>query len=222
MPYTSVDKCVYKKNEDGKRGEKVGCTKGAIKDYLAALYASDKNEAKLAHQQIKEALQDNVDPTTAALNIDDQLGTFFIVQKPTKDATVENIVCEGDLFTIANLFKRGLDFDNVFGLYKTAEKAQRVGESLIKEMRNQMRENLKAGDVKVSEIEQDIQDTKMEIEHHMQSAMTEPGTRDARFADAERLLGDLKQKEAMLAKLKGALETEVKKLDEAEKVKTKK
>ena len=219
MPYTSVGKCVYKKNEDGKRGEKVGCTKGAIKDYLAALYASDKNEAKLAHQQIKEALQDNVDPTTAALNIDDQLGTFFIVQKPTKDATVENIVAEGDLFTIANLFKRGLDFDNIFGLYKTAEKAQRVGESLIKEMRNQMRENLKLGEDKVSELEQDIQDTKMEIEHHMQSAMTEPGTRDARFADAERLLDVLKVKEAMLAKLKGALETEVKKLDETEKPK---
>jgi len=219
MPYTSVGKCVYKKNEDGKRGEKVGCTKGAIKDYLAALYASDKNEAKLAHQQIKEALQDNVDPTTAALNIDDQLGTFFIVQKPTKDATVENIVAEGDLFTIANLFKRGLDFDNIFGLYKTAEKAQRVGESLIKEMRNQMRENLKLGENKVSELEQDIQDTKMEIEHHMQSAMTEPGTRDARFADAERLLDVLKAKEAMLAKLKGALETEVKKLDETEKPK---
>jgi hypothetical protein len=222
MPYTSVGKCVYKKNEDGKRGEKVGCTKGAIKDYLAALYASDKNEAKLAHQEIKEALQGNVDPTTAALNIDDQLGTFFIVQKPTKDAAIENIVYEGDLFTIANLFKRGLDFDNVFGLYKTAEKAQRVGESLIKEMRNQMRENLKAGDVKVSELEQDIQDTKMEIENHMQSAMTEPGTRDSRFADAERLLDVLKEKEAMLAKLKGALETEIKKLDETEKSKSKK
>jgi hypothetical protein len=222
MPYTSVGKCVYKKNEDGKRGEKVGCTKGAIKDYLAALYASDKNEAKLAHQEIKEALQGNVDPTTAALNIDDQLGSFFIVQKPTKDAAIENIVYEGDLFTIANLFKRGLDFDNVFGLYKTAEKAQRVGESLIKEMRNQMRENLKAGDVKVSELEQDIQDTKMEIENHMQSAMTEPGTRDARFADAERLLDVLKEKEAMLAKLKGALETEIKKLDETEKSKSKK
>jgi hypothetical protein len=219
MPYTSVGKCVYKKSEDGKRGEKVGCTKGAIKDYLAALYASDKNEAKLAHQEIKEALQGNVDPTTAALNIDDQLGTFFIVQKPTKDSTIENIVAEGDLFTAANMFKRGLDFDNVFGLYKTAEKAQRVGESLIKEMRNQMRENLKLGEDKVSELEQDIQDTKMEIEHHMQSAMTEPGTRDARFADAERLLDVLKAKEAMLAKLKGALETEVKKLDEAEKTK---
>ena len=52
MPYTAVGKCVYKKNEDGKRGEKVGCTKGAIKDYLAALYASDKNEAKIGRAHV--------------------------------------------------------------------------------------------------------------------------------------------------------------------------
>ena len=219
MPYTSVGKCVYKKTQDGKRGEKVGCTKGAIKDYLAALYASDKNEAVKAAKEIKESLQDNVDPTTSALGIDDQLGSFFIVQKPTKDSTVENIVAEGDLFTIANLFKRGLDFDNVFGLYKTAEKAQRMGERLINEMRKQMRENLKLGENKVAEIEEDIQMIKMEIENHMQSAMSNPGSRDAYFADAEKLLGDLKQKEAELAKLKGALENEVKKLDEAEKTK---
>jgi len=217
MPYTAVGKCVYKKNEDGKRGEKVGCTKGAIKDYLAALYASEKNEAVKAAKEIKEALQDNVDPTTAALGIDDQLGSFFIVQKPTKDSTVENIVAEGDLFTIANLFKRGLDFDNVFGLYKTSEKAQRIGEKLISEMRKQMRENLKLGENKAAELEDDINLIKQEIEHHMQAAMSEPGTRDAHFADAEKLLDDLKKKEAELAKLKGALENEVKKLDEAEK-----
>lgn len=219
MPYTAVGKCVYKKTEDGKRGEKVGCTKGAIKDYLAALYASEKNEAVKAAKEIKEALQDNVDPTTAALGIDDQLGSFFIVQKPTKDSTIENIVAEGDLFTIANLFKRGLDFDNVYGLYKTADKAQRMGERLINEMRKQMRENLKLGENKVTELEDDINLIKQEIEHHMQAAMSEPGTRDAHFADAEKLLSDLKQKEAELAKLKGALENEVKKLDEAEKTK---
>ena len=112
-----------------------------------------------------------------------------------------------------------LIFDNIFGLYKTAEKAQKVGESLIKEMRNQMRENLKLGENKASEIEEDIQMVKIEIENHMQQAMANPGARDAHFSDAERLLDELKQKEAMLAKLKGALETEVKKLDEAEKIK---
>jgi len=219
MPYTAVGKCVYKKNEDGKRGEKVGCTKGAVKDYLAALYASDKNEAKLAHKEIKEALGEGVDISTDSMGVEDQLGKFFIVQKPTKGSTVETIVVEGDLFSAANLFKKGLDFDNIFGLYKTADKAQKIGERLVAEMYKQMRENLKLGESKASEIEEDIHMIKMEIENHMQAAMSEPGTRDAHFADAEKLLGDLKEKEAMLAKLKGALENEVKKLDEAEKIK---
>ena len=150
MPYTAVGKCVYKKNEDGKRGEKVGCTKGAIKDYLAALYASDKNEAKLAHQEIKEALQGDVDPTTAALDIDDQLGVFYIVQKPQKDSTIETIVSEGDLFTAANMFKRGLDFDNVFGLYKTADKAQKIGEKLIGEMQDRKSTRLNSSHTDIS------------------------------------------------------------------------
>ncbi len=82
-----------------------------------------------------------------------------------------------------------------------------------------MRENLKLGENKVTELEDDINLIKQEIEHHMQAAMSEPGTRDAHFADAEKLLGDLKKKEAELVKLKGALENEVKKLDEAEKIK---
>ena len=187
--------------------------------FRSALFALDKNEAVQATKEIKEALQDDVDPTTAALDIDDQLGTFYIVQKPTKDSTLESIVAEGDLFTIANLFKRGLDFDNVFGLYKTSDKAQRMGERLINEMRKQMRENLKLGENKISELEEDINLIKQEIEHHMQEAMANPGARDAHFADAEKLLGELKEKEASLAKLKGALENEIKKLDEAEKVK---
>tara|TARA_R100000234_G_scaffold18237_1_gene10135 strand:+ start:4165 stop:4389 length:225 start_codon:yes stop_codon:yes gene_type:complete len=40
MPYTSSGKCVYKKNKDGSRGKKVGCTKGPVKQYLKALYAN--------------------------------------------------------------------------------------------------------------------------------------------------------------------------------------
>ena len=78
-----------------------------------------------------------------------------------------------------------MDFDNVFGLYKTADKAQRIGEKLINELRKQMRENLKLGENKAAELEDDINLIKQEIEHHMQAAMSEPGTRDAHFADAD-------------------------------------
>ena len=47
MPYKAKGKCVYKKKRDGSLGEKVGCTDGPVKDYLAALYANtDENLEK--------------------------------------------------------------------------------------------------------------------------------------------------------------------------------
>lgn len=48
MPYIidRKNKCIYKKNPDGSRGKKVGCTKGSLKKYLSALYASE-NTLKL-------------------------------------------------------------------------------------------------------------------------------------------------------------------------------
>jgi len=38
MPYTIRGKCIYKKDT----GEKVGCTKGSVKRYMAALHANIK------------------------------------------------------------------------------------------------------------------------------------------------------------------------------------
>jgi|10_taG_2_1085330.scaffolds.fasta_scaffold55853_3 hypothetical protein len=38
MPYVVRGKCVYKKGPGGKPGKKVGCTKGSVKKYLAALH----------------------------------------------------------------------------------------------------------------------------------------------------------------------------------------
>jgi hypothetical protein len=36
MPYVARGKCVYKRDT----GEKVGCTKGSVKKYMAALHAN--------------------------------------------------------------------------------------------------------------------------------------------------------------------------------------
>lgn len=36
MPYTVKGKCIYKKED----GSKVGCTKGSVEKYLAALHAN--------------------------------------------------------------------------------------------------------------------------------------------------------------------------------------
>ena len=56
MPYTSVGKCVYKKNKSGDRGAKVGCTRGDVHQYLRALYASDPKAAKNEIAEIRGSL----------------------------------------------------------------------------------------------------------------------------------------------------------------------
>lgn len=54
MPYTTSGKCVYKKKSDGSRGEKVGCTDGPVKDYLAALHAN-ANESIEEQQMVEQS-----------------------------------------------------------------------------------------------------------------------------------------------------------------------
>ena len=60
MPYSvdKKDKCVYKKKADGTRGEKVGCTKGSLQQYVSALHAN-VDERKKALHEIKQALKES-------------------------------------------------------------------------------------------------------------------------------------------------------------------
>ena len=51
MPYKIKGNCIYKKDT----GKKVGCTKGSVKKYLAALHANVTNEQKI---QIKNKLKE--------------------------------------------------------------------------------------------------------------------------------------------------------------------
>ena len=64
MPYTSSGKCVYKKNKDGSRGKKVGCTKGSVKQYLKALYANTLSEETMRliiREELEEYLKEITD-----------------------------------------------------------------------------------------------------------------------------------------------------------------
>ena len=54
MPYKVKGKCVYKKDT----GKKVGCTKGSVKKYLAALHAN-ANES-LDHELTEENLEEMI------------------------------------------------------------------------------------------------------------------------------------------------------------------
>lgn len=62
MPYEARGKCVYKK--DG--GAKVGCTKGSVKKYLAALHAN-ADESVEPEDAIIETKNDLTSETTKDL-----------------------------------------------------------------------------------------------------------------------------------------------------------
>ena len=55
MPWIRDGKCVYKKNKDGSRGEKEGCSDSIekAKDYLKALYANTDDAPKKENKSMK-------------------------------------------------------------------------------------------------------------------------------------------------------------------------
>ena len=45
MPFITEGKCIFKKNPDGSKGKKVGCTEGNVKAYMKALYSAERKKA---------------------------------------------------------------------------------------------------------------------------------------------------------------------------------
>jgi len=59
MPYKTKGKCVYKKDT----GKKVGCTKGSVKKYLAALHvhANESQDQELTKEDLEEMIREELE-----------------------------------------------------------------------------------------------------------------------------------------------------------------
>jgi hypothetical protein len=74
MPY-SIDrknKCIYKKKSDGSRGEKVGCTKGDLNDYIAAVQI---------HKEYRKSMKRPINEQEEKI-IPGSIDQLYAVQKP--------------------------------------------------------------------------------------------------------------------------------------------
>jgi len=92
MPY-SIDhknKCVYKKNSDGTRGEKVGCTKGSLKSYVAALQIHAESKQYTKKKLVKE-IDDQKNPEITE-PIDGAITQLYAVQKPYAGCELTSLV----------------------------------------------------------------------------------------------------------------------------------
>ena len=70
----------------------------------------------------------------------DEIGKFFIVEKPTKDSEMEDVVYELSLPEFALQIKGGLDVKNILGVYKQKSDARRAGTEAMKAFQDSLKE----------------------------------------------------------------------------------
>jgi len=80
---------------------------------------------------LKEVEEAEVVKEEAGIPVD-EIGKFFIVEKPTKDSEMEDVVYELDLPAFALQIKGGLDVKNILGVYKQKSDARRAGTEAMK------------------------------------------------------------------------------------------
>ena len=70
----------------------------------------------------------------------DEVGKFFIVEKPGKDSEMEDVVYELSLPEFALQIKGGLDIKNILGVYKQKSDARRAGTEALKAYQDTLKE----------------------------------------------------------------------------------
>jgi hypothetical protein len=70
----------------------------------------------------------------------DEIGKFFIVEKPTKNSEMEDVVYELTLPEFALQIKGGLDVKNILGVYKQKSDARRAGTEAMKAFQDTLKE----------------------------------------------------------------------------------
>jgi len=94
------------------------------------------NEVEKEEKQVKE-----ISPINEAEQIPtDEIGKFFIVEKPDKNSGIEDVVYESTLVDFALQVKGGLKTEDILGVYKQKSDARRAGTEALKSFQDQLKE----------------------------------------------------------------------------------
>ena len=94
------------------------------------------NEVEKEERPVKE-----MTPVVEAEGIPiDEIGKFFIVEKPTQKSEMEDVVYEITLPEFALQIKGGLDIKNILGVYKQKSDARRAATEAIKAYETNLKE----------------------------------------------------------------------------------
>ena len=159
--------------------------KESITDYLSELNTTD---------HLEEELIDESPITEEVTELENNIskdGKIYLVRKPNKDTAEGSIVEEKSISELI-----GTDY---IGAFTSSEKAATFGKKALKQRDADLKENVKKGQTKVSDLETQIATLKTD----MQKLIDNPDTRSELSSYTARL----EKFEALLDKLKAALES---------------
>jgi hypothetical protein len=92
-------------------------------------------------QLIKEAIEEEAGQIAEVQSIPvDEIGKFFIVEKPDQNSEMEDVVYELTLPEFALQIKGGLEIKNILGVYKQKSDARRAGTEALKAYQDSIKE----------------------------------------------------------------------------------
>lgn len=92
-------------------------------------------------QLIKEAIEEETEQIAEVQSIPvDEIGKFFIVEKPDQNSEMEDVVYELTLPEFALQIKGGLEIKNILGVYKQKSDARRAGTEALKAYQDSIKE----------------------------------------------------------------------------------
>jgi hypothetical protein len=179
--------------------------KESINDYLSEL--NNVNEEETTEEPKKESLS-----STPGLMFEDKVtkdSHIYLVKKAMNESTEKDLVEKKLLMELIG--------EGVYeGAYLNEAQAMGAAKKALKAKEVLMKENVKKGNSKTSELISQIEDLKVDIKAKQSKAIDEPGMRDSLIADVDKLMTKLDQKEATLEKLKAALEKSAPKKEKKE------
>lgn len=215
MPYSidKKDKCVYKKKADGTRGEKIGCTKGSLQQYVSALHAN-VDERKKVLQEIKQAIKENENIQEAPVQLANNI-EFFVVEK-SKDPMDDpmELSFKTDPIGFANQVRGGLLPEDIHGFYLDENEALNAAHDLVQAVYETAR-GLEEKKGKVTEkIHKKIAQIQKEVNAHLKASKADPLNAENYEAQVEALMTQIKElraKHSIIEKSKKPLEEKDKK-----------
>jgi len=135
---------------------------------------------------------------------------IYLVKKAMNESTEKDLV---EKKLLLDLIGEGL----YEGAYLNEAAAINSAKKTLKGRDILMKENVKKGNSKITDLVKQIENLKIDIKAKQSKAIDEPGMRDSLIADVDSLMSQLDKKEAMLNKLKAALEKSAPKKEKKEK-----